>query len=85
MKVVQQTIASFDSPIWIEPLERSYGPGAVIARWRHINGRVGISTADAIRVCLSLGTELATGASRRADRALSTLGWREFSQTAQHH
>jgi len=71
MKVVQQTIASFGSPIWIEPLERSYGLGAVIARWRHINGRVGISTADAIRVCLSLSTGQQVRHAER-DRALST-------------
>jgi AraC family transcriptional regulator len=56
MKVVQQTIASLGSPIWIEPLERSYGTAAVIARWRHLKGRLRISTADAIRVCLSLST-----------------------------
>jgi len=30
MKGVQQTIASLGSPIWIEPLERSYGTAAVI-------------------------------------------------------
>jgi AraC family transcriptional regulator len=56
MKVVQQTIASLGSPTWIEPLERSYGTAAVIARWRHVNGRLQIATADAIRVCLSLST-----------------------------
>jgi len=56
MKVVEQTIASLGSPIWIEPLERSYGTAAVIARWRHVNGRLQIATADAIRVCLSLST-----------------------------
>jgi AraC family transcriptional regulator len=56
MKIVQQTIASLGSPMWIEPLERSYGSAAVIARWQHLNGRLRISTADAIRVCLSLST-----------------------------
>jgi AraC-like DNA-binding protein len=56
MKVVQQTIASLGSPTWIEPLERSYGTAAVIARWRHVNARLQIATADAIRVCLSLST-----------------------------
>jgi AraC family transcriptional regulator len=56
MKIVEQTIASLGSPMWIEPLERSYGSAAVIARWQHLNGRLRISTADAIRVCLSLST-----------------------------
>jgi len=56
MKVVQQTIASFGSPMWIEPLEPSYGSAAVIARWPNMNGRLGVSKADAIRVCLSLNT-----------------------------
>jgi AraC family transcriptional regulator len=56
MKIIQQTIASVGSPLWIEPLERPYRPAAVIARWRHLNGRVRIATADAIRVCLSLST-----------------------------
>ena len=56
MKIVQQTIASLGSPMWIEPLEQPYGSTAVIARWRHLNGRLRISTADAIRVCLSLST-----------------------------
>jgi len=58
MKIVQQTIASLGSPIWIEPLERPYNSAAVIARWRHVNGRLRIATADAIRVCLSLTAEL---------------------------
>ena len=56
MKIVQQTIASLGSPTWIEPLEGPDGSAAVIARWRHLNGRLRISTADAIRVCLSLST-----------------------------
>jgi hypothetical protein len=56
MKVVQQTIASLGSPMWIEPLERPGGSAAVIARWQYLNGRLLISTADAIRVCLSLST-----------------------------
>ena len=56
MKIVQQTIASLGSPMWIEPLEEPYGSAAVIARWRHLNGRLLISTADAIRVYLSLNT-----------------------------
>jgi hypothetical protein len=54
MKIVQQTIASLGSPTWIEPLERPDGSAVVIAQWRHLNGRLLISTADAIRVCLSL-------------------------------
>jgi len=56
MKIVQQTIASLGSPTWIEPLGRPHGSAAVIARWCHLNGRLRISTADAIRVCLSLST-----------------------------
>jgi hypothetical protein len=56
MKVVQQTIASLGSPMWIEPLDQPYGSAAVIARWRHLHGRLLISTADAIRVYLSLNT-----------------------------
>jgi len=55
MKIVQQTIASLGPPMWIESLARPYG-SAVIARWRHLNGQLRISTADAIRVCLSLST-----------------------------
>src|SRR5258705_10007309 len=70
MKVLQQTIASFCSPIWIEPLERSYRPAAVIARWRHLNGCLRISTADAIRVCLSLSTGQQVRHAER-DRSLS--------------
>src|ERR1700740_1387469 len=70
MKVVQQTIASLGSPIWIEPLERSYGTAAVIGRWRHVNGRLQISTADAVRVCLSLSTGQQVRHAER-DRALS--------------
>src|SRR3989475_10067117 len=70
MKIVQQTIASLGSPMWIEPLERPYGSAAVIARWRHLNGCLRISTADAIRVCLSLSTGQQVRHSER-DRALS--------------
>ena len=70
MKVVQQTIASLGSPMWIEPLERPYGSAAVIARWRNLNGRLRISTADAIRVCLSLSTGQQVRHAER-DRALS--------------
>jgi len=70
MKIVQQTIASLGSPMWIEPLERPYGSAAVIARWRHINGRLRISTADAIRVCLSLSTGQQVRHAER-DRALA--------------
>jgi hypothetical protein len=56
MKIIQQTIASLGSPMWIEPLGRPYDSAGVIARWRHLNGRLRIATADAIRVCLSLST-----------------------------
>jgi AraC family transcriptional regulator len=56
MKVIHQTIASLGSPMWIEWLEQPYRSTAVIARWRHLNGRLQISTADAVRVCLSLST-----------------------------
>src|ERR1700720_940436 len=56
MKIVQQTIASLGSPVWIESLDRPNDSTAVIARWRHVNGRLRIATADAIRVCLSLST-----------------------------
>src|SRR6266481_2485462 len=56
MKIVQQTIASLGSPMWIERLEQPGSSTAVIARWRHLNGCLRISTADAIRVCLSLST-----------------------------
>ena len=56
MKIVQQTIASLGSPMWIESLEQPDRSAAVIARWRHLNSRLRISTADAIRVCLSLST-----------------------------
>src|SRR5882672_10980783 len=70
MKVVQQTIASLGSPIWIEPLERPYNSAAVIARWRHVNGRLRIATADAIRVCLSLSTGQQVRHAER-DRSLS--------------
>ena len=69
MKIVQQTIASLGSPMWIEPLEQPYGSTAVIARWRHLNGRLQISTADAIRVCLSLSTGQQVRHAER-DRAL---------------
>src|ERR1700704_1642265 len=70
MKIVQQTIASLGSPMWIEPLEQPYGSTAVIARWRHLNGRLRISTADAIRVCLSLSTGQQVRHAER-DRSLS--------------
>src|SRR5882762_3875856 len=70
MKIVQETIASLGSPMWIEPLERTYGVAAVIARWRHLNGRLRISTADAIRVCLSLSTGQQVRHAAR-DRSLS--------------
>jgi len=70
MKIVQQTIASLGSPVWIEPLEGPHGSAAVIARWRHLNGRLRISTADAIRVCLSLSTGQQVRHVER-DRALS--------------
>src|SRR6266446_8161823 len=70
MKIVQQTIASLGSPMWIEPLERPYGSAAVIARWRHLNGHLRISTADAIRVCLSLSTGQQVRHAER-DRSLS--------------
>ena len=69
MKIIQQTIASLGSPTWIEPLgmpDRS----AVIARWRHVNGRIRIATADAIRVCLSLSTGQQVRHAER-DRSLS--------------
>jgi len=70
MKIVQQTIASLGSPVWIEPLEGPNGSAAVIARWQHLNGRLRISTADAIRVCLSLSTGQQVRHAER-DRALS--------------
>ena len=70
MKIIQQTIASLGSPLWIEPLERPYNSAAVIARWRHLNGRLRISTADAIRVCLSLSTGQHVRHAER-DRSLS--------------
>jgi len=70
MKIIQQTIASLGSPLWIEPLGRPYGSTAVIARWRHLNGRLRISTADAIRVCLSLSTGQQVRHAER-DRSLS--------------
>src|SRR5882762_6252272 len=70
MKIIQQTIASLGSPMWIEPLERPYNSAAVIARWRHLNGRLRISTADAIRVCLSLSTGQQVRHAER-DRSLS--------------
>ena len=70
MKIVQQTIASLGSPMWIEPLERPCRSAAVIARWRHLNGRLRISTADAIRVCLSLSTGQQVRHAER-DRSLS--------------
>jgi AraC family transcriptional regulator len=70
MKIVQQTIAFLGSPMWIEPLGPPYGSAAVIARWRHLNGRLRISTADAIRVCLSLSTGQQVRHAER-DRSLS--------------
>src|SRR6266850_8280691 len=70
MKIVQQTIASLGSPMWIESLERPDGSAAVIARWRHVNGRLRIATADAIRVCLSLSTGQQVRHAER-DRSLS--------------
>src|SRR5882762_2706804 len=70
MKIIQQTIASLGSPMWIEPLERPYRSAAVIARWRYLNGHLRISTADAIRVCLSLSTGQQVRHAER-DRALS--------------
>src|SRR5215831_8208017 len=69
MKIIQQTIASFGAPLWIEPLEQAYG-SALIARWRHLNGRLQISTADAVRVCLSLSTGQQVRIAER-DRSLS--------------
>ena len=70
MRIVQQTIASLGPPMWIEPLERPYASAAVIARWRHLNGRLRIATADAIRVCLSLSTGQQVRHAER-DRSLS--------------
>jgi len=70
MKIVQQTIASLGSPVWIEPLDRPHASDAVIARWRHINGRLRIATADAVRVCLSLSTGQQVRHTER-DRALT--------------
>ena len=70
MKVLQQTIASFGAPLWIKSLEQAYG-SALIARWRHLNGRLQISTADAVRVCLSLSTGQQVRIAER-DRSLST-------------
>src|SRR6267378_5704839 len=70
MKIVQQTIASLGSPMWIERLEQPNGSTAVIARWRHVNGRLQISTADAVRVCLSLSTGQQVRHAER-DRSLS--------------
>jgi AraC family transcriptional regulator len=72
MKIVQQTIASLGSPMWIEPLEQPDGSAAVIARWRHLNGHLRISTADAIRVCLSLSTGQQVRHAER-DRSLSKI------------
>ena len=54
MKIVTETIAALGAPLWMESLERSYGQGALIARWRHGDARVAVSAADAIRVVLSL-------------------------------
>src|ERR1700745_2458815 len=70
MKIVEQTIASLGSPVWIQPRERPYNSAVVIARWRHVNGRLQIATADAIRVCLSLSTGQQVRHAER-DRSLS--------------
>jgi AraC family transcriptional regulator len=70
MKIVQQTIASLGPPMWIESLDQTYSSAAVIARWRHLNGRLQISTADAVRVCLSLSTGQQVRHAER-DRSLS--------------
>src|SRR5438552_18178207 len=70
MRIVQQTIASLGSPMWIEPLGMPDRSAAVIARWRHPNGRLQIATADAIRLCLSLSTGQQVRHAER-DRALS--------------
>ena len=70
MRIIQQTIASLGSPMWIEPLGRPDDSAAVMARWRHLNGRLHIATADAIRVCLSLSTGQQVQHAER-DRALS--------------
>ena len=70
MKIVQQTIASLGAPMWIEPLGRPHSSAAVIALWRHVNGRLRIATADAVRVCLSLSTGQQVHHAER-DRALS--------------
>src|ERR1700745_759085 len=68
MKIIQQTIASLGSPMWIEPLGMPSRPAAVIARWRPLSGPLQIATADAIRVCLSLSTGQQV---RHAERDLS--------------
>ena len=70
MRIVQQTIASLGSPVWIERLRRPHASAAVIAQWQHLNGRLRISTADAIRVCLSLSSEQRVVHAER-DRTLS--------------
>src|SRR5438105_9980760 len=70
MTIIQQTSASFGPRRWIEPLERPYSSAAAIARWQHLNGCLRISTADAIRVCLSLSTGQQVRHAER-DRALS--------------
>src|SRR5262249_50457279 len=54
----------------IERLEQPYSSTAVIARWWRLNGRLRISTADAIRVCLSLSTLQQVRHAER-DRSLS--------------
>jgi hypothetical protein len=56
--------------MWIERLEQPGSSTAVIARWRHLNGRLQISTADAVRVCLSLSTGQQVRPAER-DRCLS--------------
>jgi AraC family transcriptional regulator len=70
MKIVDQTIASLGSPMWIEPLGMPDRSGSVIARWRHVNAQLQIATADAIRVCLSLSTGQQVRHAER-DRSLS--------------
>jgi AraC family transcriptional regulator len=70
MRIIQQTIASLGCPMWIEPLGRPDGSAAVMARWRRVNGRLQIGTADAIRVCLSLSTGQQVRHAER-DRSLS--------------
>lgn len=56
MEIVQQTVDSLGPPVWVQSLEAFYGPGALMARWRHGSARVAIKTADAIRVILNLSS-----------------------------